>query len=342
MARMEIGFLGSGQATQAIHLPSLAKLGRQGSVRTVMDVSGELARIVADRSGARATTDERDIYDDDRIDIVVIGSPNRFHAEQTIACCKAGKKVVLCEKPLAVNEAEARAIFEAASASGTAIIVGNMHSFDPAVRRAREAWSILEEQASVVRSAIYLPTNDLFVSQASDALAMPMPAMPNNRPAPADGERLRNAVLGLAVHNLPLVREFLPSPGVLAEAHLIEPYGYSLSLTGERHAALLSALMPGQWPPQWSFVAISDECVFRATFPPSYVLAGSAKVELVRYGETTVIEEDRSGYEMIWEHIFGICQEEEAPRFGLDSIIADLDFALDIAGRAETMMTRTA
>ncbi|MGL4729393.1 MAG: Gfo/Idh/MocA family protein [Bosea sp. (in: a-proteobacteria)] len=51
------------------------------------------------------------------IDIVYIATPNHLHARQAIACLEAGK-AVLCEKPLATNADDARAIAEAAEKSG--------------------------------------------------------------------------------------------------------------------------------------------------------------------------------------------------------------------------------
>lgn len=335
--RTGVAFIGSGQATQAIHLPVLAGLGEHFRVHWTMDVSTELAWEIADRCDARATADEHHIYDDDEVEVVVVCSPNAFHAAQVIACCEAGKKVVLCEKPLALTHAEAESIKAAALSSGTALLVGNMHSYDPALRRACAGWNVLGERARLVRSAIYLPANDVFIEQATDPVAA-SPSAPGSRQQPSQSERLRTAILGLAVHNLPLVREFCPNPGTLREARSIEPYGYSLTLSGERHAVLLSALMPGEWPAQWSFLAVSNDSTLRVAFPPSYVLAGSARAELVRHGETSVIEEAQNGYEAMWDHVLRLCREEEEPQFALDTVIADIDFAIDLAAEAGTLV----
>src|SRR5262249_25001392 len=61
-------------------------------------------------------TDWRRLVDRDDIDLIDIASPNDTHAEIAIAAAKAGK-MVLCEKPLARNAAEARSITEAAESA---------------------------------------------------------------------------------------------------------------------------------------------------------------------------------------------------------------------------------
>ncbi|MES2301779.1 MAG: hypothetical protein V4521_06860 [Pseudomonadota bacterium] len=52
-----VGFLGAGPATQAIHLPTLARLQNQFRIANVMDPVGATAEAVAARVGAAWTTD---------------------------------------------------------------------------------------------------------------------------------------------------------------------------------------------------------------------------------------------------------------------------------------------
>src|SRR4051794_35275102 len=98
-----VGFVGAGPVTQAIHLPALARLNNAFTVTHVTDVSAEVAGAVADRVGARSSTDYDQLLADPRVDVVAVCSPHQFHAAQVIAACRAGKKAVLCEKPFATS-----------------------------------------------------------------------------------------------------------------------------------------------------------------------------------------------------------------------------------------------
>jgi len=68
----------------------------------------------------------------DAIDLVDIATPNNVHAEQAIAALEAGKHVA-CEKPLAATLPEARAMAEAAAASGRRTFVWFNYRRVPAI-----------------------------------------------------------------------------------------------------------------------------------------------------------------------------------------------------------------
>jgi len=80
---------------------------------------------------------EAALASDQKIDAVYIASPVVFHASQAIAALRAGKHV-LCEKPVAMNYAEAASIVEAANASGTLFGVSYYRRLYPKLRRAKE------------------------------------------------------------------------------------------------------------------------------------------------------------------------------------------------------------
>ena len=61
---------------------------------------------------------------DPAVDAVYISTTNELHAAQAIAAAAAGKHV-LCEKPLALNLADARAIIEACARAG--VVLGTNH-----------------------------------------------------------------------------------------------------------------------------------------------------------------------------------------------------------------------
>ena len=130
--RLRVGILGAGPVTQAIHLPTLARLSQDFEVRVVMDVHAATAERVARRANAAHTTRAEDVFADPGVDVIVICSPSQFHAEQVIAACRAGVKAILCEKPFAMTAEEANEIAQVSEETGVPIIVGAMHTFDPA------------------------------------------------------------------------------------------------------------------------------------------------------------------------------------------------------------------
>lgn len=80
---------------------------------------------IADRS-----TDWRSFVARDDLDLISVCTPVDLHVEQTVAALEAGKHV-LCEKPVAVTEADARVMRDVAEASGRAHAVCFENRFDP-------------------------------------------------------------------------------------------------------------------------------------------------------------------------------------------------------------------
>ncbi len=82
-----------------------------------------------------ATLDEA--LTDPAVQAVYIATPVFLHAVQTIQSLRAGKHV-LCEKPMAMKEAEARAMLDAATASGKTLGVAYYRRSYPKVHRAKK------------------------------------------------------------------------------------------------------------------------------------------------------------------------------------------------------------
>ena len=71
------------------------------------------------------------------VQAVYVATPVFLHGPQTIQSLRAGKHV-LCEKPMAMNEAEARMMLDAAAASGKTLGVAYYRRFYPKVQRAKQ------------------------------------------------------------------------------------------------------------------------------------------------------------------------------------------------------------
>jgi predicted dehydrogenase len=340
-----VGILGAGPVTQAIHLPSLARLRDILEVRHIMDVDPAVAESVAARVGARFSTSMEELLADPAVEIVAICSPHQFHAVQVIAACRAGKKAVLCEKPFAMNGEEAAAIAAVSAETGVPIVVGAMHTFDPGWLAAESAWGNLPDQVHTVRSSIVLPPNPRFEDFATEIVGRtPPPAPPNgaNADAAADAAavkaKLTGGVMGLAIHDLPLVRRFAPDFASVEVLHAqtVLPFGYVISLRAGNVAIELRAAMNGTWEPSWTFEAIGDDASLSIDFTPSYVHAGSSTARIRTAAGTTVLGPfGHNGYEGEWRKLAELARgtgEVPAP----ETLIHDLEFALAIADAAAT------
>lgn len=72
----------------------------------------------------------RNIADNNDIDIVYVVTPNSLHAEHTITALEAGKHVI-CEKPMAMNAAEAMQMINAAKKAKRKLAIGYRMHYDP-------------------------------------------------------------------------------------------------------------------------------------------------------------------------------------------------------------------
>jgi predicted dehydrogenase len=97
--------------------------------------------------GSKTFTDYRELLKLD-LDGVYICTPNRSHAEITIAALES-KKHVLCEKPMAINYAEALKMTEAAKRANKLLTIGYQNRFNP------ESLFLKEECAAGVLGDIY-------------------------------------------------------------------------------------------------------------------------------------------------------------------------------------------
>jgi 1,5-anhydro-D-fructose reductase (1,5-anhydro-D-mannitol-forming) len=73
---------------------------------------------------------------DEKVDAVYVASPVALHAEQTIACLRAGKQV-LCEKPVGMDFAQARSMADAARGTGKLLGVAYFRRGFPKLIRAK-------------------------------------------------------------------------------------------------------------------------------------------------------------------------------------------------------------
>lgn len=283
--RLRVGIIGCGAAAQAIHLPTLSALSDLLTVTVCADPDAGVAEAVARRTGARAETDVDALITSPDVDVVAVCSPEQFHADHVVAACEAGKRAVLCEKPLAHDAGAAERIVAAAERTGVPVVAATMHRYDEALRWLSERWEDLPGRATVVRSTTYIPPNDLLVRSVTE-VATPGPTTAPTRPgAPAEPAPppemvlFRGLATGLLVHHLPLVRMAFGRPSDL-EVDIAVPLGtsgYEISLrTGDRRAEL-GAVLYAFPRTEWTFEVVAESAQARLDYPPGFRTDTSAR-----------------------------------------------------------------
>ena len=89
-----------------------------------------------------------ELFADDDVDAVYNPLPNALHAPWSKRAMDAGKHV-LCEKPLAVDAAEARDLFDHAAERGVTLMEAFMYRFHPRTERALD---VVDQNLGTVRS----------------------------------------------------------------------------------------------------------------------------------------------------------------------------------------------
>ena len=137
------GVIGVGAIAQACHLPGYA---RNEYVDLVAFADPEQARHkeMARLYGfMKGYAHYRDMLQNEKLDIVSVCTPNKYHADATLAALEA-KCHVLCEKPIATTLKEADAMIAAAKKAKRKLMVGFTHRLFNGTMKVKE---ILESKA---------------------------------------------------------------------------------------------------------------------------------------------------------------------------------------------------
>ena len=122
---LRIGMIGCGGIATKKHMPALAKI-PDAQMVAFCDIIAERAEASAKKFGtpdAKVYTDYKELLKDNSIDIVHVCTPNRSHSFITVDALESGKHV-MCEKPMAINTAEAEKMLEAAKRTGKKLTIG--------------------------------------------------------------------------------------------------------------------------------------------------------------------------------------------------------------------------
>jgi myo-inositol 2-dehydrogenase / D-chiro-inositol 1-dehydrogenase len=114
-------------------------LARHGRVRllSVFDIAEQSAHETATELSVKSVTAVNEIWSDPKVEAVLIASPTDTHVPLIGAAVAAGK-AVLCEKPIDLDLARARAGWAAISGQQPPVMLGFNRRFDPSFRALRE------------------------------------------------------------------------------------------------------------------------------------------------------------------------------------------------------------
>jgi predicted dehydrogenase len=133
MSEIGILIIGTGKIALANHLPGVAMSGA-AKVVALCDRDPVALETAARQTGiSRTYNDYHQALADPSVSACIVATPNDSHPEIVIAAAEA-RRHVLCEKPLALNAADALRMYRAAEAAGIRHMTAFTYRFVPAMR----------------------------------------------------------------------------------------------------------------------------------------------------------------------------------------------------------------
>ncbi len=125
------GIIGLGDIAENNFVPALAKAA-DAQLLSVYSRSAEKGKAFIAKYGVpRAFDNLQRMLSDPELDAVYIASPNAVHADQAVAAARAGKHV-LCDKPMALTEADGERMIRAADDNKVRLDVAYRQRYHPA------------------------------------------------------------------------------------------------------------------------------------------------------------------------------------------------------------------
>ena len=133
---VRIGLIGAGAVVQVAHMPVLKKL-KSVELAAICDTDLPKARALATRFGIPDVFDDiEDLLGHERVDALLIATPNHLHESHILAALAAGCHV-LVEKPLALTAAATQKLAKAAEKRGRVMMAAMTHRYRPDAQAVR-------------------------------------------------------------------------------------------------------------------------------------------------------------------------------------------------------------
>lgn len=133
MKKIKVGIIGCGKFGEK-RLQACLTLSKQITIKAIVDPNPAVKKI-AEKHNLNYYSNHQKLLKLEKIDLVIVSTPNIYHAPIVIDCLKKNIHV-LCEKPLATNSYDANRITKVAKKSSALLKVGANHLFFPTVKKA--------------------------------------------------------------------------------------------------------------------------------------------------------------------------------------------------------------
>lgn len=138
MKKLRVGIIGGGSIARRCHVPGYAA-DADCELTAIADVNAPSLELMRrEFRFGHEYADFRTMLEREKLDVVSVCTPNKFHAEAAIAALETSCDVLL-EKPVAMTMAEGEAIRAAVGRSGKRLAVCFSHRFNDLVRITRKA-----------------------------------------------------------------------------------------------------------------------------------------------------------------------------------------------------------
>ncbi len=130
MAKTKIGLMGCGTVADYGHLPAI-KAVESLELTSLFDPDEKRLRAAQTKFGVPQAFTDSEAFFASGIDAVVVASPAGVHLQNVLDAARHGKHV-LCEKPLALTEADSQRMIDAMREAGLMLFTAFVYRFSPA------------------------------------------------------------------------------------------------------------------------------------------------------------------------------------------------------------------
>ncbi len=351
--RLRVGMVGCGEAVQSLHIPVLNSLPKHFRITACCDVSGEVREDIASRTGSKAIADPFALVQDPDVDVVLVTSPDSYHADTVLAACEARKKAVLVEKPLTIHSRIGKEIARASRGTGVPVLLGYPHVYEPAFKKAREVWGEPDSFFSGDFRCMIGP-NEKYTKDVLDTVRPseigPFDMMMSQMDLAAASTELlgmeigieevvvHGTILGLLIHDFPVMRRILGEPREVVYARargtggmgLAPGLGIDIVFDYGEGRVLHQTEIQEMKCTDWGFDLRRADLHVSVRYPPTYAQSAPSSCLVRREEDEMTVEEVNSGryengFRCEWKHLYDVVTKRVEPETGVEDAVKDLE-----------------